>query len=575
MRACIMQFLWMIVFYFISFLSTLNALDHYEVVAINSIEKELHSIIQKKAPGWMRQAELRIQQLEKYVPRGYDQQKISAFKNKVRLDIPIIAEAGATQKVQITPFSSEKKIPGQTEPFLEKETYEEETLPTPPRIIPSIGEKQKGGQFVPEATEKQIPVVEEKQARQVQEELLPVNIQQKKKKQLYEKSAEKIIKNLEALLLTPVEDRTDDWRKTVNRHIFALAITDAEKAKEYFEMLYGQKHVVQPPVVEPELLPEQETVVMPEKNREVEQNIQRIQEEQREQEQQKVKDIIEKLNMALALPNTRSEDINDLIFELSLYDKKKAHEYMQKTYIRAGSQTFAQGQSQQKQGGGPPPPPPLPGLPGTKIPMPPTPPPLPGGKALPGDTTTKLPVKQPAKPPAITLGSLRKMDDTTLLALFDKHLQDLEKHWNEQSNEVVKVKTRYGERSEMVRGVPEVLWNNTLNTIKKVVLEKQLMSEADIIKRIDERIAFVRAEKAKKATTIQVKEEKPVEEDTQQDIERRLKGLFAEPKITEIPWLVNVKSAIKKLDVKDHQAALKYQEEFIKVLPQEKRFIKP
>src|SRR5581483_4548828 len=138
--------------------------------------------------------------------------------------------------------------------------------------------------------------------------------------------------------------------------------------------------VVQPPVVEPELLPEQEIVVMPEKNREIEQNIQRVQQEQREQEQQKVKDIIEKLNTLIALPvnaphSMRDFEINDLIFELSLYDKKKAQEYMHKTYIRAGSQAFAQGQSQQKQGGGPPPPPPLPGLPGTKIPMPPTPPP--------------------------------------------------------------------------------------------------------------------------------------------------------------------------------------------------------
>ena len=40
-------------------------------------------------------------------------------------------------------------------------------------------------------------------------------------------------------------------------------------------------------------------------------------------------------------------------------------------------------------------------------------------------------------------------------------------------------------------------------------------------------------------------------------------------------WLVGVKSAIKKLDALNHDLALKYQEEYIQLLPKERRFIKP
>jgi len=54
-----------------------------------------------------------------------------------------------------------------------------------------------------------------------------------------------------------------------------------------------------------------------------------------------------------------------------------------------------------------------------------------------------------------------------------------------------------------------------------------------------------------------------------------LKILLSNPKVDEMSWIVGVKSSIKTLNTFDHDAALKYQENFIELLPKEKRFIKP
>jgi len=165
------------------------------------------------------------------------------------------------------------------------------------------------------------------------------------------------------------------------------------------------------------------------------------------------------------------------------------------------------------------------------------------------------------------------MENSALLELFNKHLDTLDKNWNEQSNEIVKVKTAYGTKTEMIRGVPELSWSNTLNTIKKVIIEKNLMTESEVTKKIEDRIKEVRAEKIKKPTV--VAEEKVAVGLTQHDLEQQLNALFGNPQTTQMSWLVSVKSAIKKLDALNHESALKYQEDYIQLMPKERRFIKP
>ena len=125
----------------------------------------------------------------------------------------------------------------------------------------------------------------------------------------------------------------------------------------------------------------------------------------------------------------------------------------------------------------------------------------------------------------------------------------------------------------MIRGVPELSWSNTLNTIKKVIIEKNLMTESEVTKKIEDRIKEVRAEKIKKPTV--VAEEKVAVGLTQHDLEQQLNALFGNPQTTQMSWLVSVKSAIKKLDALNHESALKYQEDYIQLMPKERRFIKP
>jgi hypothetical protein len=168
---------------------------------------------------------------------------------------------------------------------------------------------------------------------------------------------------------------------------------------------------------------------------------------------------------------------------------------------------------------------------------------------------------------------LQVLDNDKLLELFAGLLDKLPTNWNGQVVEKVEEKTKYGSKIYNVYGAPISKWTNDINTLKKVLITKNVMPEAEIAKKIADRIALVRSEKNVKPAMVGVSEEKPKEEMTEQDLVRLIKGLLAEPKADQIGWIVSVKGNIKALDKINHAVALEYHDKFIK-LTGEKPFLK-
>src|SRR5579863_10295621 len=93
-----------------------GAIAGFDVVAINKIEKEIQSLLQKKPSNWQQQVKMRIDQLEKqYVPKGYSSEKIASFKHMM------VSSEQRPQEVSTVHVSQ------QQEPLLEKRVEEVET----------------------------------------------------------------------------------------------------------------------------------------------------------------------------------------------------------------------------------------------------------------------------------------------------------------------------------------------------------------------------------------------------------------------------------------------------------------
>lgn len=178
-------------------------------------------------------------------------------------------------------------------------------------------------------------------------------------------------------------------------------------------------------------------------------------------------------------------------------------------------------------------------------------------------------------PQIFSVPKLQQLDNEKLLELLSDLLDKLgtvASNWNSTIVEKVEEKTKYGYKVYNVYGAPVAQWMNNITTLKKVIISKNIMSEEEIIKKIADRIAQVRAEKVVKPA-MQPEVEKQKEELTEEDLVRLIKGLLAEPKPTEIGWAVSIKGNIKALDKVNHAMAMQYHDQFIKIT-KEKPFLK-
>lgn len=532
-----MNLLYCIVVY--SFISTtliFTSMVRSDLLAINSIEKELHQLLIKKPINWQEQARSRINQLRAvYVPKGYDLQKIEQFAAQVNpVVVPVIKSESVIEQVVEPAVLSEPEI------------------------------------LVPSPREEHVETVETEK--------------------------ESIIKELDDLINLPVEMRSDDWSAQINRHVFALAIIDSDLAKKYFKKIHLKKDSEKLAVTEEPVAVFEESVMPQEKTEMPVAELSVVHNAPEKTESM----ITEELEQLIALSDLQKNEsweqkVNALLFDLAFYDKEKAADYLRKIYKRQGLVEYSPktlggptpppmpGMPPVIKAGGPPPPPPMPGtLPVVKTGGP-TPPPMPGmpkpgeppAPPLPGGVKPGVPLPAIVKKPALTPSVLRKLDGQEVLKLFNEHLDGLKNSWNILVEERVEVKTKYGSRVEIVRGAPDLGWKNIVNTLKKSLVEKKVMTNDECDKKINERIDQIREEKKSMKADVSSVVEKVSEEETQVDVERQIKNLLSDPKTTEISWMVGIKSGIKKLDKLNHDAALKYQEDFIKVMPKEKRFIKP
>ncbi|HLJ31808.1 MAG TPA: hypothetical protein VKU36_05180 [Candidatus Babeliales bacterium] len=175
-----------------------------------------------------------------------------------------------------------------------------------------------------------------------------------------------------------------------------------------------------------------------------------------------------------------------------------------------------------------------------------------------------------------SVSKLQPLDDDTLIKLFRDLLDKLgtvPSNWNGMVVEKVEEKTKYGSKVYNVYGAPVAKWTNDINTLKKVLISKKVMSEEQVTQEIKDRIVQVRSGKNVAPVTTTQPEEKPKEEFTQEDLVRLIKAQLAEPRQDQIGWVVSIKGNIKALDKINHDAALEYHNKFI-TLTKEKPFLK-
>ncbi|HSC24784.1 MAG TPA: hypothetical protein VLB80_01025 [Candidatus Babeliales bacterium] len=305
-------------------------------------------------------------------------------------------------------------------------------------------------------------------------------------------------------------------------------------------------------------------------------------------------EIIKKLEVQFQLPRDSEwhKKVSDLIFDLAIFDRQLANSYLNRVYeiISDDVQKIAEkaAMSRDTSSIAPPTttggmkkgaPPTASGTGGMKKGAPPTAPK--GGPGKNGSkksaATTKTPeaaVKEPKIAEQIfSIAKLSELDNEKLLELFNGLLDKLPSNWNGQAVERIEEKTKYGSKVYNVYGIPIPKWSNDIGTLKKVLIMKNIMTENDVTKKIIDRINFVRSEKNKKTEANVPSEEKPKEELTEGDIINLIKILLAEPKTTEIGWVVSTKGNIKALDKMNHEKALEYHDQFIN-LTKERPFLK-
>ncbi len=175
-----------------------------------------------------------------------------------------------------------------------------------------------------------------------------------------------------------------------------------------------------------------------------------------------------------------------------------------------------------------------------------------------------------------SVSRLQQLDNDKLMELLNDLLEKLgtvPSNWNGMIVERVEEKTQYSSKIRNVYGAPVAKWTNDINTLKKVIISKNIMPEAEVTQKIADRIAQVRAEKNVKPAVSTQPEEKPKEELTEEDLVKLIKAQLADPKADQIGWVVSIKGNIKALDKLNHDAAMQYHDQFIK-LTKERPFLK-
>src|SRR5947207_15685971 len=101
-KGFVMHFFWCAIMSCLISLPLQAALTRSDLIAINSIEKEINNFLVRKPVHWQQQVQARINQLEKqYVVKGYKQQNVNAFKNELIEQEVIHETTYITQKERI------------------------------------------------------------------------------------------------------------------------------------------------------------------------------------------------------------------------------------------------------------------------------------------------------------------------------------------------------------------------------------------------------------------------------------------------------------------------------------------
>jgi len=184
------------------------------------------------------------------------------------------------------------------------------------------------------------------------------------------------------------------------------------------------------------------------------------------------------------------------------------------------------------------------------------------GVAKPGTTKEEAPK---VTEQIFSVSKLKELDNDKLIELFNDLLEKLGtvlSNWNGMAVERVEEKTKHSSRIYNVYGVPVPDWTRKIDTLKKVLISKNIMSEIEVTKKINDRIAQVRAEKTAKPVVSGQPEEKRIEEITEADVVRDIKELLAKPADSrDTRWETAMQANIRRLKPLNRVEAEKYRDE--------------
>lgn len=189
-----------------------------------------------------------------------------------------------------------------------------------------------------------------------------------------------------------------------------------------------------------------------------------------------------------------------------------------------------------------------------------------GGAVKPGSVTKKSEKKLEVAKPGIVLtgeesfGSkqLEKMENEELINLFNEYLEKLPRYWNSTITEA----------ATKLWGTPNDRWKNNVATVKKVIISKGLMPEAEMTQKIADRIVQVRKEKSVKPTEAVQPEEKPKEAITEDELVKEIEDQLAKKTLTT-PEFAAIKSKIRTLGGFNKEKAAEYDAELKRRMKQQ------
>jgi hypothetical protein len=193
------------------------------------------------------------------------------------------------------------------------------------------------------------------------------------------------------------------------------------------------------------------------------------------------------------------------------------------------------------------------------------------GVAKPGTTKEEAPK---IAEQIFSVSKLKELDNDKLIELFNDLLEKLGtvlSNWNGMAVEKVEEKTKYGSKIYNVYGVPVPDWTRKIDTLKKVLIAKNIMSETEVTKKINDCIAQVRAEKTAKPVVSGQLEEKRIEEITEADVVRDIKELLAKPADSrDTRWETAMQANIRRLKPLNPAEAEKYRDQLNKLIKNKK-----